>query len=194
MENRNNKGLILGIVAMIVAIIGTGVAFAALGTTLNVTGTAKVTPASWNIHFRTLSSPTITGAATVPTPPVLSDTTINNFNIVLTKPGDSVTYTFYVENSGSLAARIGTFTAPTGPTCTGTGTNATNDASTVCTNLTYTYKNVTTGNTIAAGEVLAAGASTQIELKIMYNSTATALPDAEVTISGLGFSMNYIEN
>jgi len=194
----NKKGRIITticIVAILLSVLGTTIAFSALATTLNILGTASIDPASWNIHFTTLTSPIITGNAEVITAPVLNNTAIGSFNIKLTKPGDSVTYTFYVENTGSMDAKIGTFIAPLGPLCTGTGENATADAIIVCENLTYSIVYIDDGNIVQSGDILQKGQVNrkQIKLKIMYNS-GDQLPNNKVEISGLNFSIIYVEN
>lgn len=196
MEGKKDRGMLFGIVAMVVAIVGTGVAFAALSTTLTFNGDAEVDPASWNVHFKGPINTVKGGAASETSTPVLSSTSINDISVVLTKPGDSVTYTFDVENTGTLDAQIGTFNAPGPLVCTAVGTNnGANDEDTVCNNVTYTVKYVSGGSNLAVGDALLKGAGNArtIEVKIEYNAAATELPEDKVTISGLDFSMNYVE-
>ena len=100
---KERKIKVLSIAALLVAVLGLTVAFAALSQTLTINGSATVNTASWDIHFKNLSTPTLTGNAAVTTAPTLDTkgTTIGNYALKLTKPGDSVTYTFDVENSGT---------------------------------------------------------------------------------------------
>jgi anti-sigma28 factor (negative regulator of flagellin synthesis) len=54
---------ILSLSAVIVAVLGLTVAFAALSTTLNIKGSAYLDAAKWGIKFQNLSEPSIVGEA-----------------------------------------------------------------------------------------------------------------------------------
>jgi len=93
----------LSLIALVVAVLGLTVAFASLSQTLTINGTAKVDSAKWDIHFENLSFGTVTGDATIITEPTIKDssngkksTVIGDYDVTLTSPGDSVTYTFDV--------------------------------------------------------------------------------------------------
>jgi len=101
---KERKIKLLSLVALIVAVLGLTVAFAALSQTLTINGSASVDAAEWDVHFENLSEPTITGAARVINNPVLNGTSIDSLEVSLTKPGDSVTYTFDVVNNGTIDA------------------------------------------------------------------------------------------
>ena len=104
---RNRKIKILSLVALIVAVLGLGVAFAALSSQLTINGSAKAQAGSWNIHFaKTLDMPTQTTGNASFTEPTLSDTSILGFKATVTKPGDSVTYYFDIVNSGTVDALV----------------------------------------------------------------------------------------
>ena len=104
---RNRKIKILSLVALIVAVLGLGVAFAALSSQLTINGSAKAQGGSWNIHFaKTLDMPTQTTGDASFTEPTLSDTSILGFKATVTKPGDSVTYYFDIVNSGTVDALV----------------------------------------------------------------------------------------
>lgn len=83
-KERKIKSLIL-----IVAVLGLGIAFAALSSSLTINGSAKAQGGSWNIHFaKTLDMPTQTTGDASFTEPTLSDTSILGFKAIVTKPGD----------------------------------------------------------------------------------------------------------
>jgi len=96
----------LSLVALVVAVLGLTVAFAALSQTLTINGTASVNAAEWDIHFENLSASKITGAAEVINEPTLTSDSFDGLNVKLTKPGDSVTYTFDIVNKGTVAAKF----------------------------------------------------------------------------------------
>ena len=99
---------VLSIVALIVAVLGLTVAFAALSETLTINGTANVDAASWDIHFENLTGPDLEGTGKVNDTASLSGTTISNVNMSVTKPGDSVTYYFDIVNDGTIDAVLDT--------------------------------------------------------------------------------------
>lgn len=106
---KERKIKILSIIALIVSVLGLTVAFAALSQTLTINGSASVDAATWDIHFANLQAPEITGDASVTTPLVLESTTISNFNVSVTKPGDKIVYTFDIVNNGTINAVIDNF-------------------------------------------------------------------------------------
>ena len=99
---------ILSIIALIVAVLGLTVAFAALSETLTINGTASVEAASWDIHFENLTGPDLEGTGKVNDTAILDGTTISNVNMSVTKPGDSVTYYFDIVNDGTIDAVLDT--------------------------------------------------------------------------------------
>lgn len=193
MEKEKN-GKTLAIIALFVAIVGLSVGFAALSTTLTINGTGTVKTSKWDIHFANLgATPGLTGSAEEVTAPTLTDTTVQTFDVSFTAPADSVTYTFDVVNDGSYDAKISSVTIPT-PQCTGTGDNATTDATNVCNNLSYTLK-YEDGTTVSTNDTLAIGETKHLVLKLEYLSSVTAdlLPTANVTISGLQIPIVYVQ-
>ena len=112
---RNRKIKTLSLVALIVAVLGLGVAFAALSSQLTINGSAKAQAGSWNIHFvKTLDMPTQTTGDASFTEPTLSDTSILGFKATVTKPGDSVTYYFDIVNSGTVDALVESYVFESG--------------------------------------------------------------------------------
>ena len=99
---------VLSVVALIIAVLGLTVAFAALSETLTINGTASVDAASWDIHFENLTGPDLEGTGKVNDTASLSGTSISNVNMSVTKPGDSVTYYFDIVNDGTIDAVLET--------------------------------------------------------------------------------------
>ena len=194
MENRGKWTLYLGIFAVVVAVISIGFAYAAFSQTLLIDGEATVEKSKWQIKFDNLgSTPTLTGTAVEVTAPTINtgDTKISKFAAKFTTPGDSITYTFDVVNGGTFDAEISSLTIPI-PLCTGTGANATTDASNVCKNLSYnlTYAD---DSAIAVGDALDAGDTKSLKLTLNYSAStpSTELPEDDVTISNLETSIIY---
>ena len=190
---KDDKKVLYGLVvlALVLSVVGISIGFAAMSTDLTINGSAEVVPASWDIKFKDLSSPTITGDAEVTTAPTItSDTHIGNYAVKLTKPGDSVTYTFKVANDGTIDALLTNFIKAT-PTFTGTGATAAADATIVQNNFVYTitYSDDTaiTKNT----DELDAKSYKTVKLVVGYKEDASALPTDSVTISGLDVTFTY---
>lgn len=190
-KRRSINILVLG--ALVLGAVAITVAFAAIQTTLQIQGTATMNTATWDVKFQNLSAPTLTGAASVGTAPTLASTLIGTYAVVVTKPGDSITYTFDVTNTGSLDAIIGTYTKAATPTCTGvSATEAAADAALVCAGLTYTLKYTSGGANVALNDTLAAGQTKNLTLKLSYDGAS--LPTDDVNITGLDISMVYVED
>lgn len=190
---KDNKKVLYGLVALalVLSVVGISIGFAAMSKDLTINGSAEVVPASWDIKFKDLSSPTITGDAEVTTAPTItSDTHIGNYAVKLTKPGDSVTYTFKVANDGTIDAKLTDFIKAT-PTFTGTGATAAADATIVQNNFVYTitYSDDTaiTKNT----DELDAESYKTVKLVVGYKDDATSLPTNAVSISGLDVTFTY---
>lgn len=183
----------LSVVALIVAVLGLTVAFAALSQTLTINGTASVDAASWDIHFANLSTGQTTGAATVKTEAQISgekNTTIGDYDVIITKPGDSITYTFDVVNAGTVDANLGELTKNVKPTCTSnSGVSA--DETIVCDGLTYSLTYTDSGNEVKQNDTLDKGTTKNMTLTLDYDSDS--VPSDDVAISGLGITLKYTQ-
>ena len=191
---KGRKTKAVAIVALIVAVLGLTVAFAALSTTLTINGTAEVNTATWDIHFENLSSAVTTGDATETTAPTIQvgadskpNTKIGDFKVQLTKPGDSVTYTFDVKNTGTIDATLGTLTIGT-PVCT-SNTSVDEDETIVCDNLTYELTYTDGGTPVAQNDTLNKGETKNLTLKLAFDGDE--LPTDDVSITGLDVTMIY---
>ncbi len=191
---KERKIKVLSVAALLVAVLGLTVAFAALSQTLTINGSATVNTASWDIHFKNLSTPTLTGNAAVTTAPTIDTkgTTIGNYALKLTKPGDSVTYTFDVENKGTINAKISELVKAAKPTCTGTGAAAAADAKIICDGLTYDLTYTDGGAAVAKEDTLNANETKNLTLKLAFESNS--LPADDVSISDLGITITYAQN
>ena len=190
---KDNKKILYGLVALalVLSVAGISIGFAAMSTDLTINGSAEVVPASWDIKFKDLSSPTITGDAEVTTAPTItSDTHIGNYAVKLTKPGDSVTYTFKVANDGTIDAKLTDFIKAT-PTFTGTGATASADATIVQNNFEYTVTYSDDTAITKDTDELDAESYKTVKLVVGYKADATELPTNTVTISGLDVTFTY---
>lgn len=95
----------LAIFALAIALVATTVAYAALQTTLKVSGNVTKKGGTWAIKIQNISSVTTTGSGKMTSAPKVSGTTLS-FAAELSKPGDSVSFTFDIANNGTVNAEM----------------------------------------------------------------------------------------
>ena len=192
---------VIAIVALLIAVVGLTVGYAAYSSTLNINGTANVDPASWKVNFGYKTGDSLTGTinghATENTAPTLADTTISGFDVTLKAPGDSVTYNFLIKNSGTLNARLANFTMGTLTCAPNEGSKISpEDATKLCGELKYTLTYAGAGgSTITTGEILNPNNSKELELKLEWPSASTlsVSDDVKVTIGATTFVYEQAE-
>lgn len=206
---KERKTKIFSIVALVTLVITLTVAFASLSEMLTITGTATLNAASWNIVASKEKATKAVGGATY-TDPVIEGTSIKNFSTTLTKPGDVVEFYFKVKNSGTINAEIGDVVFKTAfDDCLGKTTtenascsvfdfdnNKTIDeadktAYSEMFNYSLTYED---GSAISKGQKLNANEEKVLKLTVEYKSTATKLPDSNVTLtSATPITINFVQ-
>lgn len=212
---RNRKIKILSLVALIVAVLGLGVAFAALSSKLTINGSAKAQAGSWNIHFaKTLDMPTQTTGNASFTEPTLSDTSILGFKATVTKPGDSVTYYFDIVNSGTVDALVDNYVFKSGyQDCTATrvsdhpeckiydfnsdGVIDGSDSNVIKVSIKYGLYYTDNNKKIIAGDEIRAGETKHAKLVVEYFSGSIfLLPDGlQITsIKNTPITINYVQS
>lgn len=188
---RNGNSKMMAVIALVIAVVGLSIGFAALQTQLTVNGTAEVTGGTkWDVKFVTSSLNKVETGSATGTNPTVAATSVNGFKATLLKPGDKVTYYFQVTNAGSFDAKLDSITIGT-PTCS---------TAAFCSNLKYTFAYTTAsggvaGTAPAAGDTLAANETKWLVLSVEYLASAdsSTLPSTTVTVSGLSATMNYVQ-
>ena len=189
-SRRNQKQYFAVGSILLLAIIALTIGYASMSQTLKITSSGSVSPGTWKVGFTTITQ-TASGSATCPSASGANSATLTISGIVLTKPGDSCTYVATVKNSGTLSAKLNAAGTASTPTFTGTGTNASADATIVKDNTTFT---VTPSSEIdAAGDTLVTNGTGTVTMKITYNSSATTLPSASVTISNWSYTLPFVQ-
>ena len=191
---------IISLCALLVAVLGLTVAFAALSQTLTINGSAAVNAASWDIHFEKTSGKEteVKGAATF-TEPTLSGTTIENFSATLTKPGDSVIYYFDIVNNGTVDAQIESYNFPYALSdcitninkysyCMNFDFNSDDNVSVLDKSVyidlfNHYLKYADTDKSVRQGDTINAGETKHMKLVIEYKDTATELPENNLTLT-----------
>ena len=172
MKDRNKRKLIIYVLVGVLML--TTVAYAALSTVLNVSGTVVKKGNLWNIYFTNPSSASIVGTATGSNINIQASSL--NFQVSLYKPGDKVTYTVDIKNGGTIDAILNSISL------TGLDTAKSNSL-----NYTVTYSN---GSTIKEGDTLNIGASRTIKITVEFDSSATSIPESDVNLT-FGVTLIY---
>lgn len=201
MEKTRKYGLSV-LLVLLVAVAGISIAFAAIQSELNITGTGQVTGSEFNVVFENLTTtPTIVGGIdeheVTFVSPTLSDYMIEGFEVEFTEPNQSVEFTFDVRNTGDWDAEIGAF-SKTAPTCTPVVGDPTAEdllhAATVCSSLTYTLTYTDDGATVGLLDTLEVGQTRNMTLKLSYDQVDPTLSPVDIEIGGLDIVMVYVQS
>ena len=192
MKDRSFK--IVAIAALLVAVIGLSIGYAAYTENLKVSGavTARASSNSWNVKFENISAAELGGIANEMVAPTLTATVISDFEVNFFAPGDSVSYTFDVANKGLLNAKLTTFSKGSLSCEPSTNSKATTtEANALCKDLTYTIT-YADGSDIKTGDLLYTGElnntkSLKVTVSWKNDSTISLTDDVLVTIGASTF-------
>lgn len=194
-------GLLFAIAGLILC---TGIVYAALSTSLNISGTTSVTGGGWNFEVSSVGtnfSAKKTGRALYHSLPTISGTSLINYDVSLVMPGDSVSFSFKLENLGTISGAIDSIVYGT-PTCT-SSTGNTADASLVCDNLEYSLTYLD-GNQININDVIYNSNNCSSDwgypdykefiFTIGLKEELTTVPSSSVVISNGTVALNLVQS
>ena len=192
-KRRSFNVLLAGIVTLSVIVLF-ALIYAAFTQQLTISGDTTARKSKWDIHFQNLSNISTYQTAKVLSQPNIKNndtTTIENYSVSVTSPGDYITFTFNVINNGNYDARITSVSLST-PSCTGTDSTSNTN---VCNHIHY-YLIYDTGATVQTNDVILAKETQTMQVKLEYDNTVTAseLPEEDVSISNLDITINYEQN
>jgi len=218
-KERSTK--IIAVIALVVAVVGLSIGFAAYTRSLNITDIqGTVTPGDMDLDVlfdndqnneNTVSVVKGIGSAAVAdetgatiTNSVLdsgSNPTISGFRANFSKKGESVTYTFYVYNNSPYNAYLEsvTFTGATPhKTCEALDETDENDevVANACKDITLSLK-VGTDTILSTGEAtykshtIGAGQWQQVTVEIVYNGAEYPLPAGDMKVTFDGIRLGY---
>lgn len=200
MEKRR-KTKILSIIALVIAIAGMSLGFAAFSVTLNISSSANVTPSSDS--FKVVFSSSNTAQEENPISPVgtsgdaatISGTTISGLSANFTSSSATSTYVFYVHNVGAYTAYLNKISFG-GKTCT-PGEGASSDLVAAACDDIYLYINVngttaqsTDGDLVVYNHSLASGDYEFVIVNVTYG-TDGALADGPFTVTFEDLTLDY---
>ena len=211
---KNKSTKIISIIALIVAVIGLSLGFAAFSRVLTIQSSATVNPSSSDfvVKFSTSDSEQkdgqVTGSGNGATAEAatISGTQITGLKAKFTKPGQSVTYSFYARNESDYNAYLKSINiANAGSGSTTISCSAISDASptlvqAACKGIHVTVtvgegsgkQGIATDNSNDSidGHLLAKKTGSEpVVVKIEYNGTDVADGDFNVTIGDI--TLNY---
>lgn len=211
---KERRTKVLSLAALIVAVLGLTVAFAALSQTLTINGNASVDAATWDIHFETPygSDATTQGAATINKTPTFNGTSITDIDVSITKPNDMAYWAFKIVNNGTINAKISsieiselcTIDSPV-ESCdwNNDGTVTQEDVDKVNNNISFVFfRNDSDSVEFKTNDTLNAGEQVEAELMIGYFKAdisedileeSTELPKRDLTFSDLSVTINYVQ-
>lgn len=218
---KQRKIKVLSVAALIVAVLGLTVAFAALSQTLTINGSANVDPGTWDIRLENIRDVYAYNDAKFTTEPVINNDVIN-FSVELTKPGDLAYFMFDIKNHGTIDAKVnkliqyGIVTNITGPDehgdytydmeevteeliekivpiadWDGDGETTMEEREKTLQILEVTFREKEF-ETSGNGYILNAGARSTYEFYISYSNSATELPKGDVVLN-LEFGFGYTQ-
>lgn len=184
----------IALIILLVAVITLSIAYAVLSTTLTLSAQATVKGnTNWKVEFVDVSGANdiciASGNAQVKTQPTITSTAFTGLAVDFKTPGDKVVCKWNVENNGSVAASLKTFTKPSTYSYSG----ASGDVSKVNGKINYTLTYDPSG-AIAEGDALAVNQDRGLILTIEFDSNATELPAADVVVTGFDTTFLYEQN
>lgn len=175
------------IIILITCLTSLSIAYATISTTLIITNELTVKAQNWDIHFENLEQESITGSNTarVITPATIEEDTtkISGLQVEFKKPGDYVSYTFDIKNSGDINAILTSINIGT-PTC--------KPESTLCDDIEYIVK-YDNGDDIKVTDELSKDTSIKVRLTIRYKSSSTQIVNEDITVNGLDAAFTYAQ-
>ena len=195
METKKQRTL--AIFALAIALIATTVAYAALATTLQVSGTVTKKGGTWSIIYTNVSAVTATGGAvlTEAQKKVTNENNKLSFSGTLVKPGDSIYFTFKIKNNGSIDAKLNKVELYWNDSKNFTGYEpelSITDKDIVCELLNSSNAVIKDSNKSQLN--LTAGATSGlITAKCTYKSYDNQTIDASDTTLNISMSLNYVQ-
>ena len=125
---------------------------------------------NWSVYFSNLSTSVLNGTAEVPENPLIENTSLKSYDVLVSKSGDYATYTFDVVNDGSVDAKLENV-IKVNPTCISLVIPADKeDEKIVCNNLEYSVTYTKNGKQVKVDDVIKAHSKENLTLKIGYKS------------------------
>lgn len=205
----DRKKLIHTLVFALFCVLGLTVAYAALSTSLNISGNAQVASSEWSFLVEDTPTSTIEsemgesyagvvkdnyasiGNAELTTKGTISGTSINNIGYSFLTPGDELCVFYDFTNTGSIPAVLSSYNIST-PTIT-SSTNNSNDVAWANENFFFYPGLVKDGKVFNVDSVLCPEETATVMICGIVNSSATTVPSSTLTVSNLGANFEFTQ-
>ncbi len=191
-----NKKVI--IIILSVMILGLSIGYAALSSSLNITGSAKLgaTADSWNINFKNAKCTELGKNAKAGNIEIKNKTSLEISGVEFNAPNNGILCTFDIVNDGTIDAKVTSITHPDKNkfTYTGSGSTKTTDEEIVKNGISTTIGNLqglmyydgkSEPTEIKLGDELKSGETKGAVVFILLDEAMTKLPTNEVTVSNI---------
>ncbi len=123
-----------------------------------------------------------------------NSTKIGDYSVTVISPGDYIEYVFDVSNDGDYDATLTNLSMNSNTELTYEGSGE-NDENNVKSQIEYTLK-YADGTTVNQNDTLKSKETKTMRLRLTYKqfNDVSLLPTADVSISGLGISLTYIQD
>ena len=198
----NRKQLIHTFIFALFCVFGLTVAYSALSTTLNISGSAQVNSSEWSFLLEEMDNATLqknmegdafvgtvtdnyvhSGTSQLIKKGTISGTSINNIELGFTKPGDTLCVYYNLTNTGTIPAILTSYIIST-PTITSL-TNNSSDVAWGNDNFFFYSGLVKDGNIFDVDSVLCPEETAFVMICGSVSSGATTVPSSTLTVSNL---------
>lgn len=198
----SSKNLLMIFSILLVGVLSLTIVYAALATTLNISGSGSVNAADWSFELKKMENicPSLSGmpdeikcddfyihtdGATLESSGVIDGTSIKDISISLTKPGDGIQIAYEITNTGSVPAVFSSNTYSEG--VFQSSTNNESDIELIKNNFGYeSMLGILGEKDIYTGDVLCPGESWLVAAGFVLNSDMESVVSSKITISNLG--------
>ena len=191
---KDRKIKIISIVALVLAVCGMSLGFAAFSTSLKLSSSAMVTPddATFSVKFSTNKDelvvddvvPSEISSGLTASNGVIDNSaapTLKNLSVEFTTPGQYVEYTIYARNEGEYIAYLNNVYFDGQKKCSadeGVEKSLVDSACSAINLLVYVNGEEYTDTTEISGHSLAKGAGDEVKIRISYDESGQAMTDA----------------
>lgn len=201
------KRLLIIVSCLFIGIISMTLVYAALSTTLNITGTADVTASSFDVTIEKATDEEMTelgqdgdavdenfiifGDAKLINSGDVDGDSVKNIKISVTKPNDTIGGIYKITNTGSIPVEYSSvdfykvkFTS---------NSNSSEDENWAEENIIYDYQISKDDDDFVEGDVLCPGESIFTLIFLGIDEDATSIPSDSIEISNFGMDLTFVQ-
>lgn len=201
------KRLLIIVSCLFIGIISMTLVYAALSTTLNITGTADVTASSFDVTIEKATDEEMTelgqdgdvvdenfiifGDAKLINSGDVDGDSVKNIKISVTKPNDAIGGIYKITNTGSIPVEYSSidfykvkFTS---------SSNSSEDENWAEENIIYDYQISKDDDDFVEGDVLCPGESIFTLIFLGIDEDATSIPSDSIEISNFGMDLTFVQ-